>query len=184
MVLLGLTGRARSGKSIVSRAIEEYCVGRLDCKIYEISEYVLADLNRLGYLPGKTRPMLTKDELSILVEHGHRMRSINTFHWMEYIAEEMNKDRPDVAIIPNIRFLNEAYFIRGFHRGKVIRVRSLIKDGLDYISPDRDPNDPMEYENLSIEADYFLTAKRGQSSLLRSQAASLFQHILEEGTIH
>jgi len=182
MILLGLTGRARSGKGVVSEAIKADCAGRCDCKIYEISDYVLAEIQILGKLPGKTRSMLTKEDLSLLVAHGHERRKEYEDYWLDLVLESMVKDKPDVAILPNIRFNNEAFFVRyGFpERGKVIRVRSVIQDGLDYISPDRDPNDPMEYENLSIEADYFLTVKRGQTALLKKQAITLFDYITHE----
>ena len=180
MILIGLTGRARAGKSIVSKAIQEDCRGRCDCKVYEISSYVLSDLQRFGYLPGKTREMLDKEDLSTLVEHGHAMRAIDPCYWLDYVFRDVEKDKPDVAILPNIRFLNEAYFVQESYDGKIIRVRSLVKDGLDYISPDRDPNDPMETEGLSIEADYFLTVKRGQTKLLKKQAITLFDYILRE----
>ena len=187
MILLGLTGRARSGKGVVARAIQDDCKGRLDCKIYEISDYVLADMNRLGKLPGKTRSMLDKEDLSLLVQHGHWMRSRDEFYWLDYVTEDIDKDKPDVAILPNIRFRNEAEFIWSSYQsiprwesGKIIRVRSLLRDGLDYISPDRDPNDSMEYENLSIDADYFLSVKRGQTTLLKKQAVTLFDYIIHE----
>ena len=182
MILLGVCGRARAGKNSVAEGIYlEAQRLKKHVRIYEFSEYVLKDL-LLKYpkFPMK-REELTSFDLTYLVKHGLSMRQQNAYYWVDELFNDIYRDQPEVAILPNIRFLNEAEAVRSYGKpGKIIRVKSLIRDGVEFISTDRDPNDNMETENLSISADFFLTAKRGQTRLLKIQAAGLFNYILKE----
>ena len=185
MLVIGVTGRARSGKNTVASGLMKAALkNNLVPQCFEISSYVLAELQATGEIDKWIkREELSLEDLSKLVRHGHERRRNNPWYWLNKLAEDVGKWKPDVAILPNIRFRNEADYIRYVYSGKIIRVKTLIKDGIEFISPDRNPNDPMEIENLSIDADFFLTVKRGQTDILKDQAATLFNNILK-GTIN
>jgi hypothetical protein len=185
MIILGICGRAKHGKNVTATAIRkkavEFGFNHEQIKEYEISNYVLADLQRHGTLVGRTRSGLAREELKKLVDHGLKLRKQDPHFWLDLVFEDMQKDNPLMALVPNIRFLNEAEAIRNVGTpGRIVRVKTLIRDGVEYISEDRNPNDDMETENYRIEADYFLTVKRGQTKLLQKQAAAIFDYILHE----
>lgn len=182
-VILGITGRARSGKNCVASGIEE-AAKRLgiDYKVYEISEYVLKSLQYEGQLVGKTRESLTSEDIELMVNHGNFHRGKDPWHWVDRVFTDISYDNPEVAILPNIRFKNESAAVRAYGLpGRIIRVKSLIRDGIEWISTDRDPNNQMEIENYQIDADYFLMAKKGHTKLLQMEAATLFEYIYKNG---
>jgi hypothetical protein len=180
MILIGLTGRARSGKSSAARGIMKAAEKNgLNAKIFELSDYVLADLKNDGLIPKSATREDLKDNVSLLVQRGMSRREENEDYWIDLLRSDLQTYKPDVAIIPNVRFQNEAFSIKaGF--GYIVRVTALVKDGVSFISPDRDPNHVSEISTRDIEADYFLTAKKGHTKLLEKQAEALLNYLLGE----
>ena len=183
-IIVGITGRARAGKNTAATGIMQSCASHgLYARVYEISNYVLLEAIDRGILPEDSRrDFIGEEGIKKLVDLGLRIRETGPYYWINKLMKDVSRDNPEVAILPNIRFLNEAEAIRvAGNPGKIIRVKTLVRDGVEYISPDRDPNDLMETENYLIEADYFLTVKRGpwQAELMKYQASALFDHILK-----
>lgn len=182
MLVLGIVGRANAGKSTVSKAIlKEATAKGLSAEVFELSNYVLKEATGLAILPPKSRAELVPSEIEELVKLGAQRREENPTHWIELLLQDIESKKPDVAICPSIRFLNEAVAIRELG-GKIIRIKSYVVDGVEWIARDRDANHPSEVEHHSIQADYFLTAMRGESFLLGKQAATLFNYLLERQT--
>lgn len=179
--VIGLVGRARSGKSTTAKSMQSEALSKgLKADIFEMSSYVVADLNTdlpkdLVIPVSYTRENIDPKEL---VKRGMSRRAEDPYYWVNLLNNDIRERRPDIAIIPNIRFLNEANFVRLFD-GKLIRVLSLLRDGVEFISPDRDPNHQSETEHLKIEADFVLTNMRGKEKLLDLQARTLLRYILE-----
>jgi hypothetical protein len=187
MILLGITGRAKSGKSMVALGILKAAEAKgLTAKIFELSDYVLADLKSDGLVPKSATREDLKDNVSLLVERGMSRRAENVDHWVELLEEDLENTFWDVAIIPNVRFPNEATFIQEQYcvgpagTSAIVRVTALVKDGISYISQDRDPNHISETGTHDIEADYFLTVKKGQTKLLEAQAGALLNYLQGE----
>jgi hypothetical protein len=185
MLILGITGRARSGKSTVAMAL---ALGAnkhgLSSKTYDFSSYVIKDLQTKGSLPKDfTREDMDENGIRDLVNHGSGMRAKDPYYWIDRLFDEVFSDKPDLAIVPGVRFINEAQEVHtaeGIGNGKILRVKALVRDGTEWISPDRDPNHYSETEQDLIQADYFLTAKKGESVLLKLQGQSLLEYILHE----
>lgn len=179
MLLIGITGRSRSGKSTVAKAIVKEATAKgLAAEVFEISSYILQEAIGLKRLPKKEREQLTAEEIEQLVKIGVEKREENPRHWIDLMVDDITRKKPDVSLVPNLRFLNEAEAIRSLN-GKIVRIKSYLVDGIEHISTDRDPNHISEIEHHAIQADYFLTAKRGESQLLGRQAATLFLYLLE-----
>lgn len=178
-VVIGITGRARTGKTTVAKAIlKEAAAKGLMAESFEMGSYVLKEAIGIGSVPPKDRASLTNKEIEELVRLGTSRREENPRHWIDLMVQDIEEKKPDVALVPSIRFLNESEAVRKMD-GRIIRVKSYLLDGVEFISPDRDPNHASEVENYSINADYFLTAMRGESILLARQAATLFGYIWE-----
>lgn len=182
MILIGITGRCESGKSTVSKAIAKEAKSHgLKAEIFELSNYVLREAIGMSTIPPKERSELTNSEIEELVRLGSQRREENPRHWIELMLADIEEKRPYVGVVPNIRFLNEAEAIRSMG-GSIIRIRSFVVDGVEWVSRSRDPNHPSETEHHFIRADYFLTALRGESILLGKQAATLFNYLVERQT--
>jgi hypothetical protein len=178
MLTIGLVGRAQQGKSTAANAmLREATSQGLRANVFEISQYVLNEAIDLNRVPAKEREKLTPEEIEQLVVLGVERRTQNPHYWLNTMFADIKIKNPDVAIVPNIRFTNEAEGIRSVYKGFIVRIKSYIVDGVEYISADRNPNHAMEIEHLSIPADYYLTTRRGESKLLSMQAATLFNYL-------
>lgn len=177
MLILGITGRSESGKSTSADTIVAYASQKgLFAKSYELSQYILAHCISKGLIPQKTRNQLSKEEVAILVQVGEGVRQSDPEMWIKRAMAEIHEQKPEVSIVPNIRRPYEADMIRRAG-GYIIRATSLNKNGSEFISPSRDPNHELESGSGLIQADYFLTTRRGESTLLKSYARTLFDHI-------
>lgn len=179
MLIIGITARGQAGKSTVAKAIAKEAAAKgLNVEIFELSNYVLQEAIGMNTIPPKERSELNPAEVQELVRLGMQRREENPRHWIDLLLKDIQTKKPDVGLIPNLRFLNEAELVRKMD-GKIIRVKSYVHDGVEYISPDRDANHISETQQYSINADYFLTTMRGESLLLGRQAATLFGYIWE-----
>jgi hypothetical protein len=177
LILLGITGRAETGKTTVGKAIVKTAVYlELNAKVYELSNCILAEAIQLGTIQPKTRQECTPEDIQELIRLGAQGRKQDQQYWMKLLLQEMEKDKPDVAVCPNVRFTQESEFIQS-RGGKVVRVTALNPDGAEYVSRSRDPNDPSETSQRLVVADYYLTTKRGESDLLKMQAETLFKYL-------
>lgn len=181
LILIAFTGRARGGKSSAASAVlKEALAEGLKSEMFEISSYILEDAINRKQIEAKVREDLTKDEIKKLVELGQERRAEDPYYWLKMLEQDLTAKNPDVALVPNLRFLNEAELIRRLG-GKITRVSALICDSVEFVSEDRNPNDVSEIEHYAIQADYFLTTKRGESDLLKMQAATLFKYLVRRG---
>lgn len=182
-VVIGITGRARNGKTTVAEALRAVANRyALDARIYDIGAQVLRFCQETRLIsPLAKRAELRRDELEILVRVGKEQRDLDQDFWLRTLQENIAKDGPHVAIIPNVRYQNEARWVQNVSTGYLVRVSALNHpDGSPYVSPDRDPNHPSETELLPWPVNFFITAYRGQASVLERVAAALMVHIIDE----
>jgi len=186
-MLISFTGRARNGKTtaaeaIAARADELHLVP----VIYDIGAFVLEHCHAEGLIPAElTREQLSAAQLEILVRVGKEKRAENPRFWIERIETDYKRlcglEREPgpkfVALIPNLRYQNEAKMVRNLG-GVVVKVSALNKDGSPYISKDRDPNDPSETQLLHLSSDYTITAQVGHSDLIAGIARLIFEREL------
>jgi hypothetical protein len=177
MLLLGLLGKAESGKSSAADAIVNRARSQgLTSRSYELSQYILQSCIDRGLIPQKTRKQLDRSEIATLVEVGESVRSRDPELWVRTALLDISADKPQVALVPNIRRQYEAEAIRR-EGGIILKIVSLNKNGSEFISPSRDPNNELETENLFIQSDYHLTVRRGESVLLKKYAQTLFDYL-------
>ena len=178
MVVLGICGRARNGKSTVADAIQHAArtMYHISAKQYDIGGMVLDFCIRAGRVPNKKREELNAAELQTLVYVGGQQRDKDPDFWIRRVQLAMHEDSPEIAIIPNVRFPSEVGLVKA-EVGFLIKVVALNENGSPYISPDRDANDISETELHDLRTDYTITAYRGEVLLLGEYAHAIFNHI-------
>jgi len=177
-LIIGASGRARHGKTISCDAILAHAriAHGLHAKLYDIGSYVRQFAVDNGLLPDVPRASMTKEQLAIMVQVGNQQRAIDENFWVRQMMDGIDLDKPDVACIPNLRFPQEGFAIKG-RGGYVVRFTRLNADGSIYISPDRDPNDPTETALEFWPADFYLTAKQDHEDLLIMEAITLYEYL-------
>jgi hypothetical protein len=177
-MILGLTGRARSGKSDTASAISKRATElKLKPTLYDIGNLVREFCINHKLIPDKPRQYLNKEELSTLVRIGAEQREKDPNFWLQQLQDELPEPHNSVIIMPNVRYQNEADFVKR-NGGYTIKIVALNPNGSEFISPDREPNHPSETELQHLNANYFITTRRGEAPLLKAQARTLFDHIL------
>lgn len=175
MLIIGLGYRARQGKNLVSDTILEACANReIEARIYEFSAEVSAYCVEYG-LFADAAPRDRKT-LEVLQRVGLEMRQQDPTFWINRLWGRLRADSPQVALIPNLRFPNEAERVKA-DGGACVLVERFNADGSQYIDPDRDPNSSFENALRAWPWDYRLAARSGQSAWLCTQARALFRHL-------
>jgi hypothetical protein len=179
-LILGLSGRARSGKSDTADAISRRAreLG-LKPTIYDIGNLVREFCINQKLIPDKSRQYLNKEELGILVRVGAEQREKLPTFWLQQLQDELPEMHNSVIILPNVRYQNEADFVKQ-NGGYTIKIVALNPNGSEFISPDREPNHPSETELQHLNANFFLTTRRGEAPLLKLHARALFDHIYSQ----
>lgn len=177
MIVLGVGNRARQGKSLFCATIIERCsfIG-ISCREYSISEAIIQCCIAEGILPKNAKREAC--DPNILVRVGNAKRAERKDYWVNEISKAIDIDKPQVALIPNVRFPQEVELVKSLG-GYTVRVRRLNPNGTFYISPDRNPNDPCEC-TLDLAAwDFEIVNMPGREFWLRRQAAALFDYLRE-----
>lgn len=177
-LVMGACGRAKNGKTTVADAIKEHAnASGMSAFVYDIGLTILKHCQRTRKIDAdKTRPELNAAELGIMISEGKRMRAIKEGYWVDMIELAIQADGFDVALIPNIRYLNEVDMVRR-NGGVIVRVDATNPDGSPFISRDRDPNDISETTFLRLVPDYWIRAHVGESALVSEQAITLFRYL-------
>jgi hypothetical protein len=180
MLLIGFGHRARQGKSYAARIISEVAGALgLEARIYSVGDEVQRWCAQRGMIPhNKPREALTVHELSLLGHYGWALRQENEDVWISRVLGRIREDAPDVALIPNVRYPNEARRMTE-REGVNVLVERFNADGSRFIAPDRDPNIASETSLDFWNWDYRLTAGSGQLDWLTAQAKALFSVLLD-----
>lgn len=118
MRLIGLTGYAGSGKDTL-------CAAMLNLHPYAV-RYAFADAlkEEVATAFGTTVEFIEENKLifrELLQSWGVTRRSYGPDYWVEQVAKSISEDAPKVAIVTDVRFLNEATWIKQ-SGGSLVRV--------------------------------------------------------------
>jgi hypothetical protein len=126
--IIGITGRARSGKDELAKAILRMVAG---AERFAFSDAVA--------VVARTAGMMGARDAATLQRVGTQMREIDPDIWCTALYGTIEDRRPDVAVVTGIRHQNEHGMIRAM-RGRLIGVR---RPGAPALT-DRDPSHPVE----------------------------------------
>lgn len=180
---IGLGHKARQGKNVVASVLKQ--LGGDKVKEYaladELKRYCKENHDELVRQYPEVDLANRKDDpiygyVGMLQHVGTNIiRAKNPDYWVECLASRIKSDNPDVALVTDIRFPNEAQWIHD-NAGALVKIVRIKKDGTQYIAPDRDPNHPSEtaLDNYS-EWDFVILAADGEVEALKDTAASLYE---------
>lgn len=191
MILIGVGSRARQGKDFVAKYMKEAIPEiQLFSFANELKQYCKENHEELvpqWQLAKQTKQLpIAKDDpvygyTAILQWFGSEvMRKKSPDHWVHVIADKIEFDKPEIAIITDVRFPNEAAWVKN-HDGYLIEVIRQNEDGTRYYDPNRDKNHISETAlDEYVGWDFHLLCKSGHLDSLKSKALGILQIIINQ----
>lgn len=147
MKLIGLSGRARSGKTTLAIALSEkygwqHLALATDLKNRCKRDFNLLDEQVNGHLKEIKDIRFGKSPRTIMIEYGKFFRSIDPEFWVKQLKQtilSIPQAQTQNYVISDVRFKNEANWIKE-HGGYIIRLERAVELTGDLI------NDPSETE--------------------------------------
>lgn len=160
-MIVGIGFRARSGKDTLARMICDRVPG---ARIYGFADDLKAYARVLG--------MQGKDP--VLLQHLGTgvFRRVDPNIWVRCLAARIEEEKPRCAVVSDMRFPNEMYWIRR-EGGVTVRVDRLTDDGTIQHSGDRDPQHRSETALETAHFDYHVAAPSGQLGALEEMARTV-----------
>lgn len=139
-------------------------------------------------IPKPSNPFLSNpaDKMAWVNEHKVALRQIlqvygseyrraqDPFYWVRLLGAEILADKPKVALITDVRFMNEVFFVKA-NEGFMVRV---MREGFD----NGVHNHVSEQELKGYAFDYTISVPEGNVDELRSDALSVFDLIVSSLT--
>lgn len=168
MLVIGMGHRARQGKDTVAKALVAECARRgLYAKQYAFADALKAYC-RVAF------GMRQKDARLLQIVGTDVFRASQPDIWVRVLVDTMREQAPDVALITDMRFPNEADAVvnMGGYTMKVERV--------GFIATDRDPNHPSETALANYTFDEYVAALEGDMLGLQTSALRAFDILYEK----
>lgn len=159
-LIVGFGNKARHGKDTVAGYVHQAFAA--DSRFYSFARPLKAVARVLG-MKGKDGHLLQALGTDVL-------RRIDPDIWVRVMAEEIAEEAPRIALIPDVRFPNEADFIRR-SGGILVRVVRLNADYTPWIAKDRDPQHASEIALDGYRFDLEFPVISGDFAGLRKAAA-------------
>jgi hypothetical protein len=192
VILIGLGNKARQGKDYVANYMIE---GLPDLKRYAFADELKRhckehhdEISRHFFRATQRHPMrnplLWKEDpiygcVTLLQWYGTYARETDPDVWVKKVADKMQAEKPAAALITDVRFPNEAKFVKQ-NGGYMIQILRIKDDGLQYLDPNRDPNHPSEIALDNYDYDYYLRVKDGDLASLQFKALGTLQNIIRQ----
>ena len=195
MILIGLGAKARQGKNFVCNywleavpelkvyafadALKEYCRDHHDelvAQYYRVHQLSMA-VHPISEVIGQPKDDPIYGYTKVLQWFGTWKRSEDPNYWVDIVAAKLNEGQPDIAAITDVRFLNEAQFIKD-NGGYVVEVIRRNEDGSRYLDPNRDPKHISETALDDYTFDYSIIARSGDLESLKSKALGVLSNII------
>lgn len=166
-LLVGLGHKARHGKDTVAMNI--HCDMPRHTRLYSMASALKGFARVLG--------MRAKDGPLLQVLGTDVLRRLDPNIWIDILHAQIEEEAPRVAIIPDIRFPNEAEWIKA-HGGFVVKIARWTKHGGPWVAPDRPADHPSETALDDYPFDDFYNVVDGDMDGLL-HAARVIEHVIK-----
>ena len=153
--VIGLGYKARTGKDFAARAIADRVK---DARIYAVSDAISAYC--------RVAKGMTVRDPELLQEIGYALRKDDPEIWVRCLYWKIEEDRPLVALITGVRFVNEIAMIRSIG-GSVWRIDRVDEQGRPFEADDRPADHPTETAMDGVKFDSVLTNRTGCQDAFR-----------------
>lgn len=181
-LILGFGSKARVGKDSCGNAIIDYFNTKnlqaqfhygnkaklTIAKIYKFAAAIYKLCEEEYGMKSKDAPLLQR------VGTEYRDRDQN--YWVDKVFDQIKREKPDVAIITDVRYKNEAGRIKS-EGGYVIGVTRLNRGGTRFVADDRPVDHPSEVDLDDWDFDYNLVAHSDEVGYLGELAITTTEFI-------
>ena len=182
MLIVGFGNRARHGKDTAGEAVVAYFEKERArfIKHYGMTAPGLPPVAKLykfaGALYAECRELhgMTEKDAPLLQKVGMDRRAENENYWVDQVAAAVDKDKPGIAVLTDVRFPNEAQFVRD-RNGILVNVSRLTALGQPYVSGDRPADHPSETALDGYRWDYHIKAHSGEAALVEQLAICIVE---------
>lgn len=168
MQIIGLGHKARQGKDTLGRFIAQEAAKReMHVRVYGFAD-ALRSYCRVAF------GMRKKDAPLLQVVGTDVFRRVDPSIWCRVLMDTIDEQQPDLAIITDVRFPNEADIVKA-NGGKLIKVSRVYADGGPWVADDRPSNHASETAlNHYREWDVVFGNVEGRRADLERAAADFF----------
>lgn len=163
--IIGLGHKARHGKDYLAGCLLKLLPGS---RIFSFADDLKALARALG---------MTSKHPAFLQQLGNAMRTLDANYWVEKLLLKMKEIEPPYVIIPDVRFPNEAQYLKALG-GHLVKVERFALDGTLYVDPSRPATHESETALDSYDRwDEQVTATSGDLWALRAAAKRIANHV-------
>lgn len=190
-LVVGVGYKARHGKNTVSETIVEAYRNQYNIHLYAFGDALKREVNEVDQLEVCLRNGIEYDfnpdmtDPKCQTKHGKQSKLLqwwgteyrrkqNPFYWVKKLGDQLIADKPQIAIISDMRFKNEYYFVKA-SGGFVVKVN---RQG--FIDLTRDPHHRSEVELDGMDFDIEINVLDGEVEELKKDALIGFQMILDK----
>ena len=181
MLLIGFGNKARHGKDTACEAIADHYNALRERSFkhgliskeprvqqFRFAEALYDEARTLYGMIGKDAPLLQRI--------GSERRAQDEYYWVKQVFNQIERSQPDIALISDVRYLNEANFIKGVG-GYLVNVARLNADGTPFVADDRPANHPSEVELDEYNWDYRIIAHTGEAAVVGEVAVTIVEYL-------
>jgi hypothetical protein len=189
-LIIGIGNKARQGKDYVANYMQEalpssVCIYNFarELKLYcKEHHYELLPAWQFAHTT-KQMPGHKEDPIygyaPILQWVGVEKRKENPDYWVEKVAAKIAEVNPEIAVIADVRFPNEAAYVKE-NGGYTVNVSRRLPDGTQMLDTSRDPNHISEIALSDYEFDYYISVQDRDLGSLKRNAILVLNLILRE----
>lgn len=185
MVLIGFGHKARQGKNTAAVAVINATPHELHPRLYAFADALRAEVTHAIYQAGSVEQVIRHMRCPawVIPEHGkartllqwwgtNYRREQDQDYWVHRMVETLARHRPEVAVITDVRFPNEAEAIHKLG-GYLVQVERTTMPDIDV------PPHPSE-QALDGYAGWDFHIKAATVAECHSQAVSIYQEIVRK----
>jgi hypothetical protein len=181
MLILAFGNKARHGKDTAGEAVVNHFIFqrsilqrhygakqvRPAAMLYKFADALYKECRELHGMTEKDSPLLQRV--------GTARRYENYDYWADKCFAQIDREQPDVAVITDIRYKNEARGVKA-RGGFIINVSRMNPDGTPYVDPSRDATHSSEVDLDDYLFDHFIKAYTGEVALIQEQAITIAEY--------
>lgn len=172
MKIVALGHKARNGKDTVAQLMLEQDPRRV--KIYSFGNALKSFCRVMGWMTTKDGPLLQTIGTEVF-------RRVDPDKWVRMLSWQIEEEAPAIAVISDLRFINEAEWVKSMG-GVTVKIQRIRSDGEPYIAMDRPADHPSEIALDDYPFDLTYRALDGDWERLQHIAQDIYLHHTTEST--